>query len=235
MYFLQLFNLPVPNLLGDRQGKRPFRDFPSGGDRRELNSRVAREAEENRRQFGERASPPRRGRDGDRRRDPPPPPPPQHGGAGLQRGRSFGPGGGGSQERQGHHQQQFRADAPTEGVGAPSDPKSSGAAADRSKVKCYNCGLLGHIQMECTEEAFCVKCGVKGHLTAMCSAGEAREEPYWAGYGSNGIGFMCLEVDEEEMSKPPPNSATVYIEGAILSAQAVQEEFKELVDAEWDW
>ena len=52
----------------------------------------------------------------------------------------------------------------------------------------------------------------------MCAAGEERVEPYWASYRRDDIAFMCLKVDEEEMSKPPPNSAIVYIEGASLSS-----------------
>ncbi|CAM0875181.1 unnamed protein product [Alopecurus aequalis] len=108
-------------------------------------------------------------------------------------------------------------------------------AVDSSKFTCYNCGKVGHRQADYTEDPFCIKCNSKGHPSAMCCASDERFDPYWAGYGHDGIGFMCLEVEDDEATQAPPNSATVFIEGAKLSAAEVEGEFKELVDEHWDW
>ena len=70
-------------------------------------------------------------------------------------------------------------------------------ATDSSMVTCYNYGQLGHHHAECTEDPFCMKCNLKGHPSAMCGGVEEKFESYWAGYGVDEIGFICLEVTEE--------------------------------------
>ena len=46
---------------------------------------------------------------------------------------------------------------------------------------------------------------------------------------------MCLNVAEEEVEQATLNSATLFIDEAKLTAEQVEEEFKELVQENWDW
>jgi hypothetical protein len=69
----------------------------------------------------------------------------------------------------------------------------------------------------------------------MCAAVSKALAPFWAGFGGGRPGFCCLEVPEEELQKPVSNSATVILGGGQLSAEQVEDEFKDLVDENWDW
>jgi hypothetical protein len=106
---------------------------------------------------------------------------------------------------------------------------------EATHITCYNCGKLGHVQAACTEEPFCIKCNKVGHLSAMCAFYNRAAEPFWAGYGSNGVGFVCCEVSEEEMLPPAPNAARISLEIGSLSAEQLEDELKDLVDEGWNW
>jgi hypothetical protein len=105
---------------------------------------------------------------------------------------------------------------------------------DAAHITCYNCGKQGHVQAACVDEAFCVNCKKVGHLSAMCAAVSKALAPFWAGFGGGRQGFCCLEVPKEELQKPASNSATVILEGGHLSAEQVEDEFKDLVDENWN-
>ncbi|KAK1699491.1 hypothetical protein QYE76_016188 [Lolium multiflorum] len=102
-------------------------------------------------------------------------------------------------------------------------------------ITCYNCGKQGHVQAECKDEPFCIKCNKSGHLSAMCAVLSRAAEPFWAGFGNPGSGFVCLEVPEEELLPPAPNAARVTLSQGILSAEQLEDELKDLVDEEWCW
>jgi hypothetical protein len=113
-------------------------------------------------------------------------------------------------------------------VAGPANP-------DSAHITCYNCGKKGHIQADCTEESFGVTCKKSGHHSAMCAAFSKARAPFWAGFGGGWQGFMCCEVPQEELQQPIANSATVIIEQGNLTEDEVEEEFKDLVDENWDW
>jgi hypothetical protein len=69
----------------------------------------------------------------------------------------------------------------------------------------------------------------------MCASLNRAAEPFWAGYGSNGVGFVCCEVSEEEMLPPAPNAARISLEMGSLSAEQLEDELKDLVDEGWAW
>jgi hypothetical protein len=69
----------------------------------------------------------------------------------------------------------------------------------------------------------------------MCASVSAWQAPFWAGIGGGRPGFCCFEVPDEELQKPASNSATVILRGEQLSAEQVEDEFKDLVDENWDW
>jgi hypothetical protein len=83
-------------------------------------------------------------------------------------------------------------DASASGVAGPANP-------DAAHITCYSCGKQGHIQADCTEEAFCVNCKKSGHLSAMCAEFSRALAPFWAGYGGGRQGFVCCEVPPEEL------------------------------------
>jgi hypothetical protein len=91
------------------------------------------------------------------------------------------------------------------------------------------------MQADCTDNPFCVNCKKEGHLSAMCSIFSKMQEPFWPGFGGDGQGFYCCEVGDEELQKPASNAAAVCIESGSLSAEQLEEEFRDLVDEEWDW
>jgi hypothetical protein len=69
----------------------------------------------------------------------------------------------------------------------------------------------------------------------MCAAFAKVLAPYWAGFGGGRHGFLCIEVPDEELQRPVSNSATVILDGGRLSEEEVEEEFKDLVDENWNW
>ncbi|KAK1605794.1 hypothetical protein QYE76_029467 [Lolium multiflorum] len=218
-------------------GKHPFEEFNKGYSRsrdQDLRQRLDREQEEHRRQQrlrdreAERASSSSWRSEGERPRQesraPPPPPPPP-------RGRDSGRNAGRRQPRQ---PQGTPGEAPLSGQA--SGPGGSGAPnQDAAHITCYNCGKQGHVQAACVDEAFCVNCKKVGHLSAMCAAVSKALAPFWAGYSGGRPGFCCLEVPDEELQKPISNSATVILGGGQLSVEQVEDEFKDLVDENWDW
>ncbi|KAK1604816.1 hypothetical protein QYE76_028489 [Lolium multiflorum] len=220
-------------------GKRPFeafnRGYPSSREQ-DLRQKLDREQEEQRRQQRqrdrevERASSSSWRSEGERSRQdsraPPPPPPPP-------RGRDSGKNAGRRSFRQ---HQGPPADGPAPNLGQASGPGGAGATSlDAAHITCYNCGKQGHVQAACVDEPFCVNCKKVGHLSAMCAAVSKALAPFWAGFGGGRQGFCCLEVPEEELQKPASNSATVILEGGHLSAEQVEDEFKDLVDENWNW
>jgi hypothetical protein len=46
---------------------------------------------------------------------------------------------------------------------------------------------------------------------------------------------MCCEVPQEELQQPIANSAIVIIEQGNLTEEEVEDEFKDLVEENWDW
>ncbi|KAK1602998.1 hypothetical protein QYE76_048210 [Lolium multiflorum] len=219
-------------------GKRSFEDSQGGYHRsreQDLRQKLDREQEEQRRQQRSRDRDGDRGGGSSRRMDedrfrqerlPPPPPGP--------RGRE--PGRGPNNKRsnclprppQGSGPLSPTVAASASGVAGPANP-------DAAHITCYNCGKLGHIQAECTDDSFCVNCKKPGHISAMCAAISKALAPFWAGYGGGHKGFMCCEVPQEELQQPIANSATVIIEQGNLSEEEVEDEFKDLVDENWDW
>ncbi|KAK1683040.1 hypothetical protein QYE76_043888 [Lolium multiflorum] len=221
------------------RGKRPFEAIDDNRERsrdRELRQRLEREEEEHRHQQAHRDLARDRERSGynqHRRSEhsqyptPPPPPPP----AGP-RGRDQARGG------QKRHQ---RAPRIPHGAG-PAQPAPGLAAGgpsstslDASHITCYNCGNQGHVQADCTAEAFCVKCKKHGHPTAMCASFSKSLDPYWAGFGGNRKGFVCCEVPDEEMYQPAVNSALIILEKEGLNEEQLEDELKDLVDDNWAW
>jgi hypothetical protein len=69
----------------------------------------------------------------------------------------------------------------------------------------------------------------------MCASLAKASEPFWAGYGCDGVGFTCCDVPEEELLPPTPNAALVILENGSLSVEQMEEELKDLVDEDWDW
>jgi hypothetical protein len=69
----------------------------------------------------------------------------------------------------------------------------------------------------------------------MCALFNRAPDPYWAGFGGGQRGFYCCDASEEEAQVPASNAALVTISEGNLSAQQVEEEFKDLVDETWAW
>jgi hypothetical protein len=69
----------------------------------------------------------------------------------------------------------------------------------------------------------------------MCASLAKASEPFWAGYGCDGVGFTCCDVPEEELLPPAPNAALVILEKGSLSAEQMEAELKDLVDEDWEW
>jgi hypothetical protein len=69
----------------------------------------------------------------------------------------------------------------------------------------------------------------------MCAALSRAAEPFRAGFGVDGRGFICLEVPEEELLPPVPNAALVSISKGDLTVERLDEELKDLVEDDWEW
>jgi hypothetical protein len=67
----------------------------------------------------------------------------------------------------------------------------------------------------------------------MCAIFAKLQDPFWAGFGGDGRGFSCLEVPAEELQKPVSNAAIVSLDLGCLSAEQVEDEFKNLVEENW--
>jgi hypothetical protein len=69
----------------------------------------------------------------------------------------------------------------------------------------------------------------------MCATFSKMVEPYWAGYGCDGVGFMVCDVPEEELLPPAPNAALLILEKGSLSEEQMEAERKDLVEEDWAW
>ncbi|KAK1692879.1 hypothetical protein QYE76_009576 [Lolium multiflorum] len=217
-------------------GKRTFDDYHGNYSRsreQDLRQKLDREQEEQRRQQRQRdrdldragSSSWRSEGEGPRQDTRLPPPPP--------RGRDSGKNAGRRNLRQPRtHQGPSSAHSLGDGTG-PGDAAVTNP--DAAHITCYNCGKQGHIQADCTDEPFCVNCKKVGHLSAMCAAFAKVLAPFWAGFSGGRQGFLCVEVPEEELQRPASNSATVILDGGRLSEEEVEDEFKDLVDENWNW
>jgi hypothetical protein len=115
-------------------------------------------------------------------------------------------------------------------MGTAAGGSSNTHALDAAHMTCYNYGNQGHVQAECTSEAFCVNCKKAGHPTAMCALFSKGLDPYWAGFGGQHKGFFFYEVPEEEMYQPATNTTLIILEKGSLNEQQLEEELKDLVD-----
>ncbi|KAK1665481.1 hypothetical protein QYE76_053640 [Lolium multiflorum] len=129
--------------------------------------------------------------------------------------------------RKGVPQRKFRPTKPPRGAEAPpqSQPRapegSSGETGSQEAVYiiCYKCGQPGHVQADCVANPFCVNYNKEGHLSAMCATFAKIQYPFWAGFGGDGWGFICLEVTAEELQKPASNAVNVSLDSGCLSAE----------------
>jgi hypothetical protein len=69
----------------------------------------------------------------------------------------------------------------------------------KAGIKCFNCGRDGHYQLSCQFKAHCSVCEIDGHTTGMCPKATKHPSLQWYGYGVDGVGFHCLEVDEDQL------------------------------------
>ncbi|KAK1625985.1 hypothetical protein QYE76_000300 [Lolium multiflorum] len=222
------------------RGKRPFDAIDDHRERsrdRELRQRLEREEEEHRRQQALRDQARDRERSGysqQRRSDhqqypPPPPPPPPSGPRGRDQGR-------GGQKRHPKAPRIPQGQGPNlVAPGLAAGGSSNTPSQDATHITCYNCGNQGHVQAECTAEAFCVKCKKHGHPTAMCASFSKSLDPFWAGFGGQRKGFVCCEVPDDEMYQPATNSALIILEKEGLNEEQLEDELKDLVDDSWAW
>ena len=72
-------------------------------------------------------------------------------------------------------------------------------------------------------------------MTVMCTNEKKLLTPSWAGFGVEGRGFFHFSIPSDQMQKPTSNLALVYVEKGNFSPEELQEEFKELVDENWEW
>jgi predicted NBD/HSP70 family sugar kinase len=98
--------------------------------------------------------------------------------------------------------------------------KTSGG--DATRIIYYKCGHPGHMQVDCLASPFCVNCKKEGHISTVCSIFSKLQEPLWAGFGGDDVGFYCCEVAEDELEKLATNSAILCIESGNLAAAQVE-------------
>jgi hypothetical protein len=66
----------------------------------------------------------------------------------------------------------------------------------------------------------------EGHLSAICSSIHKQSKPFWAGYGRNGVAFVCCEALKEELWQLEFNAMSVYVESGNLLEEQVEDEFE---------
>jgi hypothetical protein len=113
------------------------------------------------------------------------------------------------------------------------DPVSLQQSLKKPGMKCFNCGRDGHYQSACLFKAHCSVCEMDGHTTGMCPKASKLPSLQWYGYGVDGVGFHCLEVEEDQLvaeHTPPEHEAIVIAGENRLTCDLLSQDLKALVE-----
>nr|XP_020165384.1 proline-rich protein 36-like [Aegilops tauschii subsp. strangulata] len=148
-----------------------------------------------------------------------------------------GNGGSGARGRHGAKKKKKRGPARPLSAAAqtPVSSTAPNSGAPRDPPPCFNCGLVGHYQVECPNPPMCYLYKESGHPAALCSDSPVTEELMMYSHGIEGFGFFHIEVEDI----PPPSSsllAVVTIVGAgVASPEMIEVELNHLCRRVWDW
>jgi hypothetical protein len=77
-----------------------------------------------------------------------------------------------------------------------------------------------------------------GHTTGMCPKASKLPSLQWYGYAVDGVGFHCLEVEEDQLvaeQSPPEHEAIIIAGENRLTCDLLSQDLKALVEDNWDW
>lgn len=100
-------------------------------------------------------------------------------------------------------------------------------------MKCFKCLQLGHLQVDCENEAVCYKCKETGHMAVECASSSSKKIKMY-GFGVPGQGFYEMIFPEAKVKISQTTGVITILEGEANEVK-LDKELKNLVRDDWDF
>ena len=109
------------------------------------------------------------------------------------------------------------------------------AGASWDPPPCFNCGIVGHFQVSCTNPPMSYLCKYTGHLGVLCPDCPVSEELMMYSHVIEGLGFFHNEVLEIPPPSPSLQAIVIVVGKGVASPEMIDAELNHLCRCVWDW
>nr|XP_020172060.1 uncharacterized protein LOC109757652 [Aegilops tauschii subsp. strangulata] len=113
--------------------------------------------------------------------------------------------------------------------------RSPSLSPTRDQPPCFNYGIAGHYQVECTNLPMCYLCKDTGHPAALCPDRPLTDELMMYGHGIEGLRFFHIEVDDLPPPSPSLQAIVTVVGVGVASSEMIEAKLNHLCRRVWDW